>query len=117
VHPVHHHISDPIIRPLVREENFSDDEDFAKVVLIRNVKLGWGGTRRRGAWHGGVGYGGFESGRAKFGEEPYGGPIYRGAYGGHGMCLDYIGGETREYDMKIDLPSFNGHLHIEYFLD
>lgn len=65
--PVHHHIPDPIIRPLVREENFNDDEDFTKVVLIRNGRLDQGGARCRRAWHGGIGYRGFERGRAKFG--------------------------------------------------
>ena len=33
------------------------------------------------------------------------------------MHLDYGREESREYWMKIDLSSFNGHLHIKDFLD
>uniref|UniRef100_A0A5B7BER3 RNA-directed DNA polymerase n=1 Tax=Davidia involucrata TaxID=16924 RepID=A0A5B7BER3_DAVIN len=34
-----------------------------------------------------------------------------------GYGRDPRGQNTQEYRMKIDLPSFNGHLHIESFLD
>jgi hypothetical protein len=33
------------------------------------------------------------------------------------MCQDYSREESCEYQMKIDLLSFDGHLHVEDFLD
>jgi len=41
-------------------------------------------------------------------------------YGGtnkEGMHLDYVGDESNNYWMKIDLPPFHGNLHIQDFLD
>jgi hypothetical protein len=40
-----------------------------------------------------------------------------GAYGEQPMRQDYGREESCEYRMKIYLPTFNGHLHIEDFLD
>jgi hypothetical protein len=47
----------------------------------------------------------------------YEGVGYRDAYGEQPRRQDHDRQESHEYRMKIDLHSFNGHLHIEYFLD
>jgi len=47
----------------------------------------------------------------------YKGASYRGAYGEQPMRQDYGREESHEYWMKIDLPTFNKHLHIKDFLD
>jgi hypothetical protein len=47
----------------------------------------------------------------------------RGAAGHEDVCGEqprhqqYGWEEPKEYRMKLDLPSFDGHLHIEDFLD
>ena len=42
---------------------------------------------------------------------------YIGVYESQGMHQEYVGGESNDYQMKIDLSSFNCHLHIKDFLD
>jgi hypothetical protein len=46
-----------------------------------------------------------------------GGAGHRDAYGEQHRCQEYGREEPREYRMKIKLPSFDGHFHIEGFLD
>jgi hypothetical protein len=46
----------------------------------------------------------------------YEGASFWDAYGEQPKCSDYSRGESCEYQMKIDFPSFNRHLHIKYFL-
>ena len=42
---------------------------------------------------------------------------YQDVYGEQPKHQDYGREESHEYQMKIDLSSFNGHLHIKDFLD
>jgi hypothetical protein len=42
---------------------------------------------------------------------------HRDAYGEQPTCQECGREEPWEYQMKIDLPLFDGHLHIEDFID
>jgi hypothetical protein len=117
VRPVYRHNPIHVNRPSIYKENLSDNEDYAKRLFKHNGEAVQRGVRREGVRCGGARYRSFERGGVGFGKDDYEGAGYRGLYDGHLMCQDYIGGESNEYRMKIDLPPFNRHLHIEDFLD
>jgi hypothetical protein len=104
--PVHHRRPPPNNRQPNHDE-FSDDNDYAERVFSWNI-----GADQRGGGHGGASRGG-----ARFKGNVNGNARYRRAYEEQPMHWDYGREESREYRMKIDLPSFNEHLHIEDFLD
>jgi len=50
-------------------------------------------------------------------ENVYEGAAYQDAYDKQFRRKNHGREESHEYRMKIDLPTFYGHLQIEYFLD
>jgi len=103
VRPIPHQRPAPINRPPVYED-LTNEEDFVEGVFGQNVGVDQRGKGRRGVGRGGAGFKGYDRGGTN-----HMGNVYEG--------VGYSREESHEYQMKIDLPSFNGHLQIEDFLD
>jgi hypothetical protein len=91
--------------PTPTYDNNRNDEHVDEV-YDRDYGVKRGGGRRRGARVG-----------ARYKGLRRGGAGHRDAYGEQPWHQEYGREEPREYRMKIDLPSFDSHLHIEDFLD
>jgi hypothetical protein len=104
VRAVHHPCPAPVFQPQPYDSSSSDEHADDVFNRDNGVERGRGG--RRGA-RVGARYEGFRRG----------GAYHRDAHGEQRRHQEYGREESREYRMKIDLPSFDGHLHIEDFLD
>jgi hypothetical protein len=110
------HWPPPIDQPQPFDYN-SDDEDYAGEVFGKAHGAGPRGGRHRGGHRGGRGGAGYRVYRPKDAAFVRGAAGHDDVYSEQPRHQQYGREEPKKYRMKIDLLSFDGHLHIEYFFD